>query len=269
LRGPLPWRFIGMMHENRSVPRWSSGDPIVLRFVGHDDGIAQGWPQIVVEDSEDHLVLFQPAGVVVENRRFTEVNLRAAAIPLGSLGNLSALPATYIPRNPIVRVIPHDAEHAVEVHYESIEGGRAPQWQASEGHLRGYKVNIQSRYVRTPIGIDTTDNRLDLVMGPDLVWARKDVEQLAAAVASGLTYEWESALFHAEAERLIALIEARAYPFDGSWASWRPDPAWPHPVLPSGWHAVPGVEVDLNRARPVWEGNVPAERGSGGALKSA
>ncbi|TAJ20235.1 MAG: hypothetical protein EPO65_04385 [Dehalococcoidia bacterium] len=235
------------------VPRWSSGDTIVLRFVGHDDGIAQGWPQIVVEDSEAHLILFQPAGVTIENRRFTDANLRAAAIPLGMLGNEGVLPPKYTPRAPVLRVIPHDGEHAVEVHYEGIEGARSPQWQASEGYLRGYKVNIQSRYVRTPIGIDTTDNRLDLVMAPDLGWARKDVEQLAAAVASGLTYEWESALFHAEAERLIAAIEARAHPFDGSWAAWRPDPAWPHPVLPEGWHEVPGVEIDLNRARPVGE----------------
>ncbi len=115
-------------------------------------------------------------------------------------------------------------------------------------------MNIQCRYVRTPIGIDTTDNRLDLVTAPDLVWARKDVEQLAAAVASGLTYEWESALFHAEAERLIAAIEACAHPFDGSWASWRPDPAWPHRLLPVGWHEVAGVGIDLNRARPLGEG---------------
>lgn len=234
--------------------QWSPGDTIVLRFVGHDDGIAQGWPQIVVEDSEAHLILFQPAGVTIENRRFTDSNLRAAAIPLGTLGNEGVLPPTYTPRASVLRVIPHDAEHAVEVHFEGIEGARSPLWQAPEGYLRGYKVNIQSRYVRTAIGIDTTDNRLDLVMAPDLVWARKDVEQLAAAVASGLTYEWESALFHAEAERLIATIESRAHPFDGSWASWRPDPAWPHPVLPDGWHRVPGVEIDLNRARPVGEG---------------
>ncbi|MBM4410523.1 MAG: DUF402 domain-containing protein [Chloroflexi bacterium] len=215
--------------------RWSSGDTIVLRFVGHDDGIAQGWPQIVVEDSEAHLVLFQPAGVTVENRRFTEVNLRAAAIPLGQLGNEGVLPPTYTPRAPPLRILPNDAEHAVEVHYAGLDGSRSPQWQASEGHLRGYKVNIQSRYIRTPIGIDTTDNHLDLVMPPTLEWSRKDVEQLAAAVASGLTYEWESALFHAEAERLIAAIESRAHPFDGSRATWRPDPAWPDPVLPMRW----------------------------------
>lgn len=237
-----------------SPRRWSPGDTIVLRFVGHDDGIAQGWPQIVVEDSESHLVLFQPAGITIENRRYIDVNLRAATIPLGQLGNLGVLPDTYTPRAPVVRVIPHNAEHAVAIHYEGVEGARNPQWHASEGYLRGYKVNVQSRYVRTPIGIDTTDNRLDLVMAPDLVWARKDVEQLAAAVASGLTYEWESALFHAEAERLITAIESRTHPFDGSWASWRPDPAWPHSVLPDGWHRVTGVEIDLNRARPVEEG---------------
>ncbi|RJQ11374.1 MAG: DUF402 domain-containing protein [Dehalococcoidia bacterium] len=235
-------------------PRWSAGDTIVLRFVGHDDGVAIGYPQVVVEDSEAHLVLFQPAGVTVENRRFTDVNLRDAAIPLGSLGNMDVLPPTYTPRAPLLRILPHDAEHAVELYFEGLDGARSPgHWLASEGYLRGYKVNIQSRYVRTPIGIDTTDNRLDLVMPPTLEWSRKDVEQLAAAVASGLTYEWESAFFHAEAERVIAAIEARAHPFDGSWAAWRPDPAWPYPVLPSGWHKVEGVDLDLNRARPLYE----------------
>ena len=35
----------------------------------------------------------------------------------------------------------------------------------------------------------------------------------------------------AEGERVIA-----EWPFPTGWEAWRPDPAWPTPVLPTDWH---------------------------------
>ena len=232
------------------LARWSPGDVIVLRFVGHDDGIASGFPQVVVEDSDARLVLFQPAGVLVENRCFGP-NLRAVAIPLGTLGNEGHLPETWVPPMHMLRVIPPGAEHAVEMHFDAGTSAPFAPWHDGEGWLRGYKVNLQSRYVRTSIGIDTTDNRLDLVMGSELRWQRKDDAQLTAAVEAGLTFVHEAAAFRAEAERVAADIEARRAPFDGSWSQWRPDPRWPLPALPPRWHLEAGVEIDLNRVRPL------------------
>lgn len=46
---------------------------------------------------------------------------------------------------------------------------------------------------------------------------------------------------------MIALAEAGAFPFDGTWLDFRPDPAWPPipPDLPDGWdrprHAAPAA----------------------------
>lgn len=35
---------------------------------------------------------------------------------------------------------------------------------------------------------------------------------------------------------MIKLIEAGAYPFDGAWCDYRPDPTWTVPdQLPDGW----------------------------------
>jgi len=39
----------------------------------------------------------------------------------------------------------------------------------------------------------------------------------------------------AEGERVARLIERWEPPFSDGWEDWRPDPAWPLPVLPPGW----------------------------------
>jgi hypothetical protein len=42
----------------------------------------------------------------------------------------------------------------------------------------------------------------------------------------------------AEALDVIADIEDGRHPFDEPWPSWRPDPSWPNPSLPDGWHQI-------------------------------
>lgn len=239
------------------IARWSAGDQIVLRFVGHDDGVLIGHPQIVVEDSEARVVLFQPAGRLVENHRYTPQNARSEAIPFGQLGNHRVLPATYEPPLDLVRVIPRDAAHAIELHF-AFSGQPSPPnfgWTGADGALRGIKINLQTPLRRTAIGFDTTDNSLDVVMRRDLRWSWKDLEQMQARVAGRLTYPAEAAAFIEEAVRVIAAIEHRRSPFSDAeleaWAAWTPDQGWPAPSLPSGWHEEPGYDHDLNRRWPI------------------
>jgi hypothetical protein len=33
-------------------------------------------------------------------------------------------------------------------------------------------------------------------------------------------------------------INKRAYPFDGSWLDWKPDPDWSPPKLPENWDKI-------------------------------
>lgn len=210
-----------------------------------------GYPQIVVADSNDELVLFQPAGTIVENRRYTDTNRRADAF-----GDYRPLPPTFTPALDTLRIIPADASHALELLY-ALDGQPNPSylsWAAPRGELRGAKINLQTPFRRTAIGIDTTDNRLDLTMRNDLKWKWKDAEQVRDCVEVGLTYPDEAIAFYEEAERVVAQIEAGCGHFAdgfGRWSDWRPDPGWVAPALPADWHEEPGIDHDLNRRVPL------------------
>ncbi len=235
-----------------SIDRWAPGDHITLRFVGHDDGLAMAYPQIVVADTEDELLLFQPAGTVVENRRYTDRNARADAFG----GEYRPLPPTFIPALDTLRIIPTGASHAIELLF-ALDGQPNPPylgWAAMAGPFRGAKINLQTPFRRTPIGIDTTDNRLDLTVLSDLTWDWKDAEQVRSCVEVGLTFPEEAIGFYAEAERVIAQIETGCGHFAGgfaTWFDWRPESSWTSPTLASDWHEVPGIDHDLNRHVPL------------------
>jgi hypothetical protein len=226
--------------------RWSEGDHAVLRFVGHDNRILMGYPQIVVEDSDEHVILFHPAGATVENTPYTPLDRRAGRIPGREF------PPTYNPPLDVLRILPAGAAHAIEVYF-AFDGQPSPPylpWARGDATFRGVKINLQAPFRRTALGLDTTDNTLDVSITPDLEWSWKDVGQVEARVAAGLTYPEEAAAFRAEAERVIADLDARRSYFTddlGEWRNWRPDPAWTAPALPVGWTDEPGYDLDLNR----------------------
>jgi len=227
---------------------WSPGDHVVLRYVGGDDGWVIGWPQVVVEDNTERVVLYQPAGTSAENVPGVGEDRRSRLMPPGTAR--ADWPQYYMRPLGMVRVMPTGATHAVEIYFGAGEPTPSQYpWLDAAGHHRGFKVNLQARLLRTAIGFDTTDNALDVVMGADLVWRWKDEEEVASRVAVGLTFP-EAAAFRAEGERVIADIERHAYPFDQPWHEWRPDPAWTAPRLPAGWADLDGANRDLNRERP-------------------
>lgn len=233
-----------------STSRWSEGDHVVLRFVGHDNGVLMGYPQIVVEDSADHVVLFHPAGATVENVRYRPLDRRA------ELGTGREFPPTYAPPLDVLRIFPAGAAHAIEFHYAFADQPSPPYlpWATGTATFRGVKINLQAPFRRTPLGFDTTDNTLDVSITPDLDWSWKDSEQVEARVAAGLTFQEEAAAFRAEAESVIADLEERRSYFANDlarWRDWVPEPAWTAPALTPGWHDEPGFDLDLNRRWPL------------------
>ena len=76
------------------------------------------------------------------------------------------------------------------------------------------------------------------IFGPVLaVIPWKDEDELAERLEHPEHY-WvdDEAAVWAEGRRMIALAEAGAYPFDGTWVDFRPDPTWLMPdALPAGW----------------------------------
>ncbi|MCX4748770.1 DUF402 domain-containing protein [Kitasatospora sp. NBC_01287] len=116
---------------------------------------------------------------------------------------------------------PHGAGHAV--------------WWVFD-HKRRFKrwyVNLEER-TRQDHRILVTDLELDLVVAADRSWQWKDEESFRRK--TGLPGYWtaqQAATARAEGERVAALVEAAAFPFDGTWCDYTPPADWTLPPLPA------------------------------------
>jgi uncharacterized protein DUF402 len=111
-------------------------------------------------------------------------------------------------------------------------------WTGPERHLDFWYVNLQAPFRRTPLGIDTQDHELDIVIQLDGSWQFKDEEWLDEWVRLGRWTEAEVAAIRAEGERIAAELDAGERWWSDAWATWEPDPAWRGGDLPNGWERV-------------------------------
>jgi predicted RNA-binding protein associated with RNAse of E/G family len=98
------------------------------------------------------------------------------------------------------------------------------------GELEDWYVNFEQPLRRSPVGFDTFDEKLDLIVRPDGKYRWKDEDELEQAAALGLL---DPDAVRAEAQRVL-----REWPFPTGWENFRPDPSWPVPQLPPGWDRV-------------------------------
>jgi hypothetical protein len=99
-----------------------------------------------------------------------------------------------------------------------------------EGTFEHWYVNFEEPLRRTPVGYDTFDHKLDLIVMPDGTYRWKDEDELEQAAARGLL---DPDAVRAEAARVL-----EEWPFPTGWEDWQPDPSWPIPQLPEGWDRV-------------------------------
>jgi Protein of unknown function (DUF402) len=233
--------------------RWQPGERITLRYVGHSHlgeagkpGLLQGWPYVVVEDSEDWLALWMPAGT-----RMKRLDLADRARPVADL--VHGEHPTEFRRGEQLRLMHPDRHTSVWLHWSND----------AERAFLGYYVNIEAPYIRTPIGVDTTDLSLDLVVWPDLSWEWKDEHLEKPFEDLGIFTPEESRRIRVHGEEVIAAVEARRPPFDGSWLDWRPPADWAVPEVHDGWEFHPDVSFPLFTRRrltgldPAFEGQAP------------
>jgi len=101
------------------------------------------------------------------------------------------------------------------------------------GRPLNWYLNFERLPVRTPLGIDTFDLLLDMVIAPDLTsWKWKDEDEYAHARRLGLIDDQEHRRVSRARERAVALVSSRGGPFAESRTSWRASPEWAVPVLP-------------------------------------
>jgi predicted RNA-binding protein associated with RNAse of E/G family len=109
----------------------------------------------------------------------------------------------------------------------------------STKELDCWYVNLQEPIRRTPIGFDTMDNMLDVVISPDMsTWHWKDDDEFIAAQTIGFYSAEKAAEIWAEGERAIRLITKERNDLYKQWETWQADPEWELPVLSSDWQRI-------------------------------
>ncbi|MCO8270356.1 DUF402 domain-containing protein [Actinoplanes sp. TRM 88003] len=170
-------------------------------------------PMRVVRDDPDGLLLWMPVGTEVaqlvdtDGKTLHERPLHEMEDPLLVRRNWR--------RWDILVLMPPGAAYSIWWFF-------AP----ADGAFGGWYANLETPFTRRPDGVETTDQVLDIVVGPDRTWEWKDEDEFAAAVGAPGYFDAEAAAtIRAEGERLIDLAKAGAFPFDGTHTDFRPDPA--------------------------------------------
>jgi Protein of unknown function (DUF402) len=105
-------------------------------------------------------------------------------------------------------------------------------WSGAERIFRGWYINLQEPFRRTPEGYDTQDLELDIWIPNDRPWEWKDVDMMELRIAEGRYTREQVEATWAEGRRVAAELDSGRRWWSDSWATWEPDPAWPTPELP-------------------------------------
>jgi hypothetical protein len=107
------------------------------------------------------------------------------------------------------------------------------------GGVACWYINLEEPYRRTPIGLDTRDNHLDVVLRGDLSrpeW--KDEAELEEARVLGVIDATDFAAIRSEASRAIDWVQRGHPAIDDCWRHWMPPDEWTMPRLAPGWDDV-------------------------------
>jgi len=203
---------------------WLPGDQVVLRFMWSGD-LAWVEPVTVVEDSATCIALYLAEHTPIKR-------------PVGSDGSPVPRTRSHEPRI----AVPWELGDARWLNTSVLWLARPGTahaiglfWQGPERHFLGWYGNLQAPLQRTAIGFDSADHALDVQITHDRTWSWKDEDEFASVQHRGVFSLDEAVEIRAEGERVVAAVEANAWPFNAGWEQWRPDPTWPIPVIPDGW----------------------------------
>jgi predicted RNA-binding protein associated with RNAse of E/G family len=205
------------------------GDDVVLRYITRDGRPGMSWAARLVDDRVDMVALFLPKGT--PHKRWEQTD--EGRVLTDSAWSTDTLRLMYVQQ-----------PYSIWLSWDNA------------GTFRGYYVNLEEPFRRTPIGFDTNDHQLDIVVTPELRWSMKDEDVVAERERDGsFSTEFVAELRRA-AGRIVESIERRAAPFDGSWVAWRPERSWPTPTLHPRWNVEPAAQWE----RRLWAYPRAAER---------
>jgi hypothetical protein len=201
---------------------WAEGDEFLVRYESADGVIRGARPTRVVGERHGYLAVWLPAAT-------------RTAVPVLADGRGlrdCCLEERYtLPRSS--RVVPWRGEGILMLFPRAAAHSVWLFWNADG--FWGWYVNLERRHIWHDRGCDTRDHVLDIWCERPREWEWKDEHELEQAVAHGVVSVAGADQIRAEGERVARMIERWESPFCDAWETWRPDPAWPQPVLPDDW----------------------------------
>ncbi|MBE1612599.1 DUF402 domain-containing protein [Actinopolymorpha pittospori] len=111
----------------------------------------------------------------------------------------------------------------------------------TDGQFAKWYVNFERPYRRTPIGFDTHDLLLDLVVQPDRTYRWKDEDEYEYGRELGLVDDTDHVQIEKAKDQVLALLEQRRGPFEERWTSWQRDQTWTLPTMPANVTTIPAI----------------------------
>ena len=109
-------------------------------------------------------------------------------------------------------------------------------WESGHVKFNCWYVNLQEPLRRTPMGLDTMDQLLDIVIEPDLSsWHWKDEDEFADTINHGVYSLAEAQAIREEGERVIKTMQDANSLLIQGWEKWRPPTDWQIPEFPAKW----------------------------------
>lgn len=196
------------------------GEDVVLRYITRfGSGVGMTWPFKVVRDDPELTALYIPAGSTFMRW------------DTSTPGRRQLVEGEW--RRDVLRLMYPEKPYSIWLF-----------WEGEGRPFTTYYVNFEEPFRRTPVGFDTNDHTLDILVKPNLEWIWKDREDFEKLVESGnFSAEFGAAVEEA-AREVLGLIERRMPPFSERWHEWTPPADWAAPVLHPRWQEEPPV---------VWE----------------
>jgi hypothetical protein len=189
---------------------------------GRPEGkVGYTFPAIVVRDAPDLTVLFQPTGTTCK---------RVGGPRGGPKGRL------LLSRDGTFVDVVFDGQ-TVHAHVPGDAFWVIRDWNGAR--YEGWYINLSAPWVRTPIGFDEEDHKLDIEVADDLsTWHWKDEDDLSWMIQRGVYSSEKGAAIRAAGMAAVARMEKRQPPFQEDWTDLEPDSSWTVPILPKGWDII-------------------------------
>ncbi len=203
--------------------RWRPGTPILLRSV-RDRRLGMVRSLTVVEDREDLVALYLASGYPCKRPEGVRGGPRRRVL----LSETGRHEDWVWARNRVLKLYRPGDAHSIQLF-----------WRAEDNLFSGWYIDLLEPFRRTPIGFDTRDHVLDILVTPDRSsWTWKDEDEFEWRLATGGLSPQQASTIRAEGKRAVERLTATDPAIYTEWEGWSPDPSWPVPEIPADWQIV-------------------------------